>query len=194
MFEKMIGTSLLQLASLRPDIAPSSISPSSSSSPDTLTGCLYNALGATDAIANLLRARGFVASWERSVPFEDEIEDFSDETSIVPADLTYSLALDGDVTLNSQLLLQELGYRLYPSIGRWMAREAISRCFARSAADAVVEDAGTATTTKGGGGGSGDGRRVDVQVDDYYMDTSYNSNPDLFEVKQILLNIVVQRS
>jgi hypothetical protein len=53
-----------------------------------------------------------------------------------------------------------------------MAREAISRCFVGSC----------------GGGG-----RVDVQVDDYFMDTGYNSNPDLFEVKQILLNIVVLR-
>jgi hypothetical protein len=25
-----------------------------------------------------------------------------------------------------------------------------------------------------------------VNIDDYYMDTSYNSNPDLFEEKQIL--------
>ncbi len=177
LFERMIGIRLLQLASLvRPEIiAPSSRSPSSSSSsPDTtLAGRLNNALRATDAVANLLLARGFVASWERSVPLEYEIEDFSDEASSVPgADLTYSLALNGDVTLDSQLLLQELGYRLYPSFGRWMAREAISRCFAGS----------------GGGGG-----RVDVQVDDYYMDTGYNSNPDLFEVKQILLNIVVRR-
>jgi hypothetical protein len=31
-----------------------------------------------------------------------------------------------------------------------------------------------------------------VNIDDYYMDTSYNSNPDLFEVKKILLNIVIQ--
>ncbi len=184
MFEGVIGTRILQLAPPRTDVAPSSISPSSSYPENTLAVCLNNALGATDAVAELLRTRGFVASWERSVPPDDDVEDFSDG-----ADLTYSLALNGDVTLNSQLLLQELGYRLYPSIGRWMAREAVSRCFAGAAADAVA-DAG-ATTTEGGAGGGGG--RVDVQIDDYYMDTSYNSNPDLFEVKQILLNIVVRR-
>ena len=35
--------------------------------------------------------------------------------------------------------------------------------------------------------------KIIVYIDDYYMDTSYNSNPDLFEVKQILLNIVIQQ-
>jgi hypothetical protein len=39
----------------------------------------------------------------------------------------------------------------------------------------------------------GDGEKSVVNVDDYYMDTAYNSNPDLFEVKQILLNSVLQR-
>jgi hypothetical protein len=67
------------------------------------------------------------------------------------------------------LLLQELGYRLYPSFGRWLVREGVSRCFANA------------------------GGKVTVQIDDYYMDTAYNSNPDLFEVKQVLLNFVIQR-
>jgi hypothetical protein len=40
---------------------------------------------------------------------------------------------------------------------------------------------------------SGSTAKIIVNIDDYYMDTSYNSNPDLFEVKQILLNIVIQR-
>jgi hypothetical protein len=33
---------------------------------------------------------------------------------------------------------------------------------------------------------------ITVNIDDYYMDTSYNSNPNLFEAKKILLNIVIQ--
>ncbi len=60
-----------------------------------------------------------------------------------------------------------------------------------------------------GGGGIGDGRavvamrsgdsdgpnngEVNVQIDDYYMDPNYNPNPELFEVKQIVLNIIIQQ-
>ena len=76
-----------------------------------------------------------------------------------------------------QILLQELGYRFYPSFGRWLTREGVSRCFVFGAA----------------GGGADENRDgISVQIDDYYMDTSYNSNPDLFEAKQVLLNIVIQ--
>ena len=90
--------------------------------------------------------------------------------------LVLSLALNGDITLNSQLLLQELGYRMYPALGRWLIYEGVSHCFNLVVADEDGRDAA-----------------VRVQVDDYYMDTNYNSNPDLFEVKQILLSIVIQR-
>ena len=31
------------------------------------------------------------------------------------------------------------------------------------------------------------GYRVDI--DEYYMDTAYNSDPEKFEVKQVLLNV-----
>lgn len=59
-----------------------------------------------------------------------------------------------------------------------MAHEALSQCF---------------TAAAGRDSALGNGKRnINVQVDDYYMDTSYNSNPDLFKVKQILLNIVIQ--
>ncbi len=77
-----------------------------------------------DGIAALLQMRVFVSSWERSVLLDDDIEDFVDLHFPVSADLLmYSLALvlNGDITLNSQLLLQELAYRLYPSIGRIIA-------------------------------------------------------------------------
>jgi hypothetical protein len=59
-------------------------------------------------------------------PDEDKIEDFFNKTSIIPVDLMYSLSLDSDITVSSQLLLQELGDRLYHVIGHWMACEAIS--------------------------------------------------------------------
>ncbi len=72
-----------------------------------------------DGIATLLQMRVFVSSRERSVLLDDDIENFVDLNFPVSADLTYSLALalNGNITLNSQLLLQELAYRLYPSIG-----------------------------------------------------------------------------
>jgi hypothetical protein len=69
--------------------------------------------------------------------------------------------LDGDITLGSQLLLQEQGLRLYPS-------------FARCAIQYVLEEIML-------------GQKV--SLDEYYMDTDYNSDPDKFEVKEVLVNI-----
>jgi len=141
----------------------------------TLNERLTNALVASDTVATLLQNKGLIDTWERSIPPDDDIEDWTTtsrstttDNFYVSSDLEYSLALNGDVTLNSQLLLQELGYRLYPSFGRWLVHEAVLQCF-------------------------GSENKVKVNMDDYYMDTSYNSNPDLFEVKQVLLNIVLER-
>ena len=64
---------------------------------------------------------------------------------------------------------------MYPALGRWLIYEGVSQCFNNLVADEDGRD------------------EVRVQIDDYYMDTNYNSNPDLFEVKQILLSIVIQR-
>ncbi|KAL9179714.1 hypothetical protein ACHAXT_009004 [Thalassiosira profunda] len=172
-FESLAGRGLLRLAeaqqpSLRPTMRPSA---------DLAEG-LRAALAVTDAVADFLQTRGLASSWERSVPSDEDVDDFASPAApsadgvSVSSDLPYSLALYGDATLDSQLLLQELGYRLYPSFGRWLVREGASRCF------------------PGGAGGEG---AVSVQCDDYYMDTAYNSNPDLFEVRQVLLNIVIQR-
>eukprot|EP00985_Skeletonema_marinoi_P026817 scaffold21148_cov157-Skeletonema_marinoi.AAC.1 len=129
----------------------------------TLNERLTNALVASDTVATLLQNKGLIDTWERSIPPDDDIEDWTttsrsttSDNFYVSSDLEYSLALNGDVTLNSQLLLQELGYRLYPSFGRWLVHEAVLQCF-------------------------GSENKVKVNMDDYYMDTSYNSNPDLFE-------------
>lgn len=173
-FESTIGARLLRLTSRE----RTSFSPSSSST--GATASLQNALGSVDAAAELLRGKGLIASWQRSVPLDDDVEDFAaaydgradkpaaEDFGAAPSDVPFSLALEGDVTLDAQLLLQELGYRLYPSFGRWLVREGLLLCF---------DDGGT----------------VAVQVDDYYMDTGYSSNPNLFEVKQVLLNIVIRR-
>jgi hypothetical protein len=196
-YERTIGTSLLQFAML----ARQQQQQSSSS----LAQDLFNALSLTDDIATLLQTKGLITSWERSIPLDDTIEDFvennnEDSTIMSTTDLTYSLALNGDITLNSQLLLQELGYRLYPTFGRWMVNEALLQCFMMSHSLPAVSlpvngNNGDFVTRSGSSSGSASSgaANVIVNIDDYYMDTSYNSNPDLFKVKQILLNIVIQQ-
>mmetsp|Transcript_7749 Transcript_7749/g.17723 ORF Transcript_7749/g.17723 Transcript_7749/m.17723 type:complete len:337 (+) Transcript_7749:1-1011(+) len=134
--------------------------------PSDLSDGLRSALDSTDRVANFLLSKGVISSWERSVPPPEDLEDFVS----LATDCPFSLALYGDATLGSQLLLQELGFRLYPAFGRWMVTESITRCFAKEG-----------------------GESVSLNVEDYYMDTSYNSNPDLFEVRQVLLNIALQR-
>ena len=175
-FERRVGKLILKSA-LKEQIKMSQSQDSTTKNTATLNERLINALAATDDAATLLLNKGIIGSWERSIPPDDDIEDWTTNASKttstdvfwVSSDLEYSLALNGDVTLNSQLLLQELGYRLYPSFGRWLVHEAVLQCF-------------------------GNESRVKVTMDDYYMDTSYNSNPDLFEVKQVLLNIVLERN
>ena len=169
-FEANVGKLILQ-STLKEQ--PSLVKDLASES--TLSERLTNALIASDTAATTLQNRGLIDSWERSIPPDDDIEDWTTTSKstttdnfYVSSDLEYSLALNGDVTLNSQLLLQELGYRLYPSFGRWLVHEAVLQCFGKE-------------------------NKVKVNMDDYYMDTSYNSNPDLFEVKQVLLNIVLER-
>ena len=174
-FEARLGQLLLQSALKE---QPSLLLPDSAiSKATTLTEKLVNALVATDNATTLLRNKGMIDSWERSIPPDDDIEDWAASTATksltdnnnfyVSSDVEFSLALNKDITLNSQLLLQELGYRLYPSFGRVLVQNVVLQCFGNE--------------------------NVKVNIDDYYMDTNYNSNPDLFEVKQILLNIVLER-
>ena len=174
-FEARLGQLLLQSALKE---QPSLLLPDSAiSKANTLTEKLVNALAATDNATTLLRNKGMIDSWERSIPPDDDIEDWAASTPTksltdknnfyVSSDVEFSLALNKDITLTSQLLLQELGYRLYPSFGRVLVQNVVLQCFGNE--------------------------NVKVNIDDYYMDTNYNSNPDLFEVKQILLNIVLER-
>lgn len=77
------------------------------------------------------------------------------------SDLQLSLALDGDATTNAQILLQEQGFNLIPSYAKFMIRPLLQL----------------------------DGQQLSME--EYYMDTDYNTNPDLFEVKEVLLNIIL---
>jgi hypothetical protein len=86
--------------------------------------------------------------------------------------LQWSVALNGDISLGSQLLLQEQGFRLYPSFARCAITSLLKQSFSSS-------------------DGNDDKNNLTVDVTDYYMDTNYNSDPSKFEVKQVLLNIVL---
>jgi hypothetical protein len=78
------------------------------------------------------------------------------------AELSFSVALDVDATLGAQLLLEEQGFRLLPCYGRYMMLHILQM----------------------------NGQKV--TIDPYYFDTNYNSNPALFEVKEVLLNVVME--
>ncbi|KAL7568536.1 hypothetical protein ACA910_002650 [Epithemia clementina (nom. ined.)] len=120
------------------------------------------ARGFVDDLARTLEDKGLVAQFEVS-PIEwnddQQVADWLEGLS----DLEWSLSLDGDITLGSQLLLQEQGYRLYPNFARFVVKHLLTN---------------TLPT-----------QRVDIT--DYYLDTDYNSDPAKFAVKEILLNIVL---
>lgn len=125
---------------------------------------LNQVLRQLDTLCKNLQSYGLVALAERNqLEDKDAILDFMDDM----ADLQFSVALDGDVTQNAQILLQEQGLRLYPS-------------FAKVAIAALLLQQQKSSLKLG-----------EITVDDYYMDTNYNSDPDLFEVKEILLNVVL---
>lgn len=117
----------------------------------------------TDDIITSLVSNGFCSLAERNEIEKEEgrISDWIDDLS----DLQLSIPLDGDITLNSQILLQEQGFRIYPGFGRFMITYALQESLS--------------------------GFKQSISSDEYYMDTNYSSDPDLFEVKQVLINIVI---
>merc|ERR1712150_242823 len=128
---------------------------------DALQDAIQNGLTLTDRICDGLKSYGFVSLIERSDPERESIADWTKDQS----DLQLSYPIDGDVTLNSQILLQEQGYRIYPSFGRVAITAALQRSL--------------------------NGFNQVVTSDEYYLDTNWNSDPDLFEVRQVLVNIVI---
>ena len=109
----------------------------------------------TDALVQ----RGLVAQVDISYD-KDDLTDWLDDAML---DFQFNVALDGDITLSAQVLIQELGFRLYPNFCRYGIRNILQ------------ESIGTA-----------------VEITDYYMDTDYNSDPNKFEVKEVLLSVVLQ--
>lgn len=120
---------------------------------------LSTALEAIDTVLNALVTNGFVARAERNTIDQERIQDWSEDM----ADIQLSIPLDGDATLNAQILLQEQGLRMYPDFGRFIIAALLRKCL--------------------------EGTNQKVVDEEYYMDTGYST--DSFEVKQVLLNIVI---
>jgi len=122
-----------------------------------LQAALMQRLSVVNQLCAVLCEKGFVAATEISPVDDERIDDWSQDLS----DLTLNVALDGDITMNAQILLQEQGFRLYPNYAKY----AIARVLKLP--------------------------QQTVTIDDYYMDTDYNSDPDQFQVKEVMLNIVL---
>ena len=139
---------------------------------------ILNALAQTDSLGRRLRELGLISIMDRnSIEITEDIEDFVDDAL---ADLVINVAIDDDITLQSQILLQEQGYRLYPNFNRFIVAELFRQ---------QIE---TNNDQQRDSGGAISGTTHKVSVIDYYFDTSYNSDPDKFEVKEVLLNISIE--
>jgi len=167
-FESMLGDKLLSLfapsASNTLDSLATKQQGLKPKSEDAMMNGISTGLSLTDDILNSLVANGIVAQFERNEIDSETLSDWTNDLS----DIQLSIPLDGDITLGSQVLLQEQGFRVYPDFGRFAITSALQKSLAFP--------------------------NQNVQSDEYYMDTNYNSDPDLFEVKQVLLNIVIDSS
>jgi hypothetical protein len=126
---------------------------------DDKQAILEERLRLVDQACKALCDKGLVASTERSSLDADQLADWMEDL----CDLTFNIALDGDITMNAQILLQEQGFRLYPNYAKYMVVQLLEMPKQKS-----------------------------VSVDDYYIDTDYNSDPNQFEAKQVMLNIVLE--
>ena len=174
-YERGVGQRLIEILELAEgtysELAKEEQQPSS-----VLKNQILVALKQTDALSRRLRELGLVANIDRnSVESSDDLEDFVDDA--LP-DLVITVSVDGDATLQSQMLLQEQGFRLYPNFNRFIVAEFFRKAMTSPSLSRSIS-------------GKDDGSHK-VSVIDYYFDTDYTSNPDLFEVKQVLLNISIE--
>jgi len=166
-FERELGERLLPIflpPQQQQNAPPTTNTDSKTTSPkkeETLLLQLQDGLTLTDKILNGLRSYGFASLAERTELDPERIADWTKDGS----ELQFDVPIEGDITLNAQILLQEQGYRIYPSFGR-------------VAIAAVLQ-------------GSLVGLGQVVSSEEYYMDTNWNSDPDLFEVRQVLVNVVI---
>lgn len=154
-FDRTVGRALVDL--LLPDRSLSA-DKSVPTTPVERRVALKETLVNVDQVCRIFVEKGLVALIDMAPPSTEQIDDWANDLSV----LSWSIALDGDVTLGSQILLQEQGL-LYPS-------------FVRYALQTILQSVG--------------GQQVSIE--DYYMDTDYNSDPEKFEVKEVLLNIIME--
>jgi hypothetical protein len=157
-FEKQVGQQLVALLLPNP---PSPLPPNSNASSieERKKIMLKQALENIDAVCQVLVAKGLVARIDPATLDPELVDDWSEDLS----DLTGSIALGGDITLSSQILLQEQGFRLYPNYGRYAIQSILQGI-----------------------------EKTKATTDDYYMDPNYNSDPTRFEVKEVLVNISLE--
>mmetsp|Transcript_18110 Transcript_18110/g.20947 ORF Transcript_18110/g.20947 Transcript_18110/m.20947 type:complete len:402 (+) Transcript_18110:224-1429(+) len=162
-FEVLLGNKLLPLFVTPASLDLISTAKNQSLSKNERMKAFDAGLKLTDEIIANLVVYGFVAAAERNniENEEEKVSDWADDLS----DLQLSIPLDGDITLNSQILLQEQGFRLYPDFGRFAITSGLQQSL--------------------------QGTKQVITADEYYMDTNYSTDPDLFEVKQVLVNIVI---
>lgn len=165
-FERKLGETLLSLFYSKASDKITSLSKMKNTvkigSKDYLTIALNTALEVIDTVLMALVSNGFVARAERNSIDQERLQDWLDDM----ADIQLSIPLDGDATLNAQILLQEQGMRIYPDFSRFIIATLLRQCL--------------------------EGTNQNVADEEYYMDTGYST--DSFEVKQVLLNIVIDSS
>lgn len=113
-----------------------------------------------DEVCSLLVEKGFISSFDNANVESETVEDWAADLT----DLTWSVAIDGDITLQSQMLLQDQGVRLYPRLAHQLVEYVLKTSLVGQAVD----------------------------VEDYYLDTDYNSDPAKFEVKEVLINVRIE--
>lgn len=164
-FEKLVGDQVVSLLMPPPTTGPGMNQPTK----EQLPLIIKEAWGQLDRLSTVLVEKGFLARMDRSLPGSsgEETEDLlTDWAEDALSELQWNIALDGDITQNCQILLQEQSYLFYPN-------------FARYAIQSIL-----AALLRG---------QATLDVTDYYIDTDYNPDPSKFEVKEILVNIVLER-
>ena len=148
---------------------------------------LDKALTVVDDFLSSWKSLGLISLYETPVLDEDKVDDWVDE---IVSDLELNYALDGDVTLNAQILLQEQGYRLYPNFARF-AMTSLFSSFNAAASDNGDNNNRADVDRREEGSSPQGGWKVGGSMD-YYFDTDYNSDPDKFEVKEVLVSIQLE--
>ena len=152
-FEAQMGQGLVALL-LMPQLSQANLISKHPKSEQVLNAKLEQ----IDQLCRQLQNKGLVSLAERSILEQDQILDWMEDLGR----LSFTVALDGDITLGSQLLLQEQGFRLYPDYARFAVLSLLQNIEGQ-----------------------------EPQIEDYYFDTQYNPDPDKFEANEVVLNIVL---